>query len=252
MVHFVCEVCQETLRKNKLDSHFQDCKRAQYTCLDCSTTFQGDSYRKHTSCISEEQKYQKNVSKDTKRKEPPSSNKIEGNNQGIDSKKARTDVNNQAVGIKTPSDLIAKANGSGLRLEDLQEKPQVNKDKNAGKNNSQNKGKELDKLESKISKSEEKNNSINSIEASKVTSSEAVETTTVTSETEGDEGVKPLEQRFWDAIPERGIPMSKLVKMLRRKTDKEGRTKQEKYLFQRLVLKKKGNQVIAELTPEKI
>ncbi|SCV70399.1 BQ2448_1793 [Microbotryum intermedium] len=62
MVSFVCDTCNDTLKKPKLDQHAQRCW-AVYTCLDCNTTFEGTSYRAHTSCISEDQKYQKSVYK---------------------------------------------------------------------------------------------------------------------------------------------------------------------------------------------
>ncbi|KAI1614181.1 hypothetical protein EDD37DRAFT_466633 [Exophiala viscosa] len=57
MVSFQCEGCGDVLTKKKLDSHRNQC-RAPFTCLDCMTTFQGTSYKSHTSCITEDQKYQ--------------------------------------------------------------------------------------------------------------------------------------------------------------------------------------------------
>ncbi|KAJ3288688.1 hypothetical protein HDU79_004647 [Rhizoclosmatium sp. JEL0117] len=67
MVSFVCESCQETIKKPKLDQHKQRCYYAQFTCIDCSTTFQGNDYKTHTSCISEAEKYQKSVYKAPKK-----------------------------------------------------------------------------------------------------------------------------------------------------------------------------------------
>jgi hypothetical protein len=47
------------VKKKQLDSHSMRCQ-ASVTCLDCSTTFNGPaSWKSHTSCISEAQKYQK-------------------------------------------------------------------------------------------------------------------------------------------------------------------------------------------------
>ncbi|KAJ3075680.1 hypothetical protein HDU98_007237 [Podochytrium sp. JEL0797] len=68
MVSFVCEACQETIKKPKLDQHKQRCYYAQFSCIDCSTTFQGNDYKAHTSCISEAEKYQKSVYKAPKAK----------------------------------------------------------------------------------------------------------------------------------------------------------------------------------------
>ncbi|KAI8908962.1 hypothetical protein EDD86DRAFT_181543, partial [Gorgonomyces haynaldii] len=59
MVSFVCDYCQETIKKPKLDQHKGRCRQAQFTCVDCSVTFQGTEYRQHSQCISEAEKYQK-------------------------------------------------------------------------------------------------------------------------------------------------------------------------------------------------
>ncbi|SGZ29394.1 BQ5605_C057g12679 [Microbotryum silenes-dioicae] len=70
MVSFVCDTCNDTLKKPKLDQHAQKCW-AVYTCLDCNTTFEGTSYRAHTSCISEDQKYQKSTGSTLTSPPPP-------------------------------------------------------------------------------------------------------------------------------------------------------------------------------------
>ncbi len=57
------DTCQETLKKAKLDAHKMRCKQAQFSCIDCSKTFSGADYRAHTTCISEEEKYQKSLFK---------------------------------------------------------------------------------------------------------------------------------------------------------------------------------------------
>ena len=56
-----CQACGDIVAKKKLDQHKASCQGAQFTCLDCQTTFRGSSYRGHTSCISEAQKYQGNL-----------------------------------------------------------------------------------------------------------------------------------------------------------------------------------------------
>ncbi|KAJ3042925.1 hypothetical protein HDV00_006232 [Rhizophlyctis rosea] len=66
MVSFVCDYCQETLKKPKLEQHTWKCYNAQFTCIDCNTTFNGDAYKAHTSCISEAEKYQKSLYKGKK------------------------------------------------------------------------------------------------------------------------------------------------------------------------------------------
>ena len=58
------QACNDVIPKKKLDQHRSQCRRALFTCLDCSVTFQGTDYRSHTSCISEAQKYQGHLYKE--------------------------------------------------------------------------------------------------------------------------------------------------------------------------------------------
>lgn len=68
MVSFSCEACNDTVIKKKLEQHRQRCPGAYFTCIDCSTTFNGTDYRQHTSCISEAEKYEKGMYKGKKTK----------------------------------------------------------------------------------------------------------------------------------------------------------------------------------------
>lgn len=63
MVSFVCNHCQETLKKPKLDIHLERCRFGSFSCIDCSKDFQGTDYRLHTQCVSEAEKYQKRLYK---------------------------------------------------------------------------------------------------------------------------------------------------------------------------------------------
>ncbi|CAM9492461.1 unnamed protein product [Choristocarpus tenellus] len=59
MVYFVCETCNETLKKAKVERHFGSCKGCWgMTCIDCNVVFEGQDYREHSSCLTEDQKYQ--------------------------------------------------------------------------------------------------------------------------------------------------------------------------------------------------
>ena len=46
MVTFMCDGCQATLKKNKVDGHFSRgrCASASVSCVDCGVTFWGDDY----------------------------------------------------------------------------------------------------------------------------------------------------------------------------------------------------------------
>ncbi|KAJ1798664.1 hypothetical protein LPJ59_002357, partial [Coemansia sp. RSA 2399] len=58
MVSFVCNYCQDTLKKAKLDIHAQRCRNASFSCIDCGVDFEGTLYRQHTSCMTESEKYE--------------------------------------------------------------------------------------------------------------------------------------------------------------------------------------------------
>lgn len=65
MVFFVCEGCNETLKKNKVDQHAARCRSCwAVSCVDCSVVFKGNDYAAHTSCISEAQKYEGSLYKE--------------------------------------------------------------------------------------------------------------------------------------------------------------------------------------------
>ncbi|KAH8890861.1 hypothetical protein GQ53DRAFT_782152 [Thozetella sp. PMI_491] len=68
MVSFSCEACGDVFTKKKLDPHRNRCRGATFTCIDCMVHFPGTEYRSHTSCMTEEQKYQGALYKNKKQK----------------------------------------------------------------------------------------------------------------------------------------------------------------------------------------
>lgn len=58
MVYFVCNNCQETIRKCKVDEHSMRCHSDSYSCVDCGKDFSLREARGHNTCITEEEKYQ--------------------------------------------------------------------------------------------------------------------------------------------------------------------------------------------------
>jgi hypothetical protein len=60
MVNFICDACGQTIKKQKVEKHYQtECRNCNVlSCIDCGKDFPGDSYASHTSCISEAEKYQ--------------------------------------------------------------------------------------------------------------------------------------------------------------------------------------------------
>ncbi|KAH7925647.1 hypothetical protein BV22DRAFT_422645 [Leucogyrophana mollusca] len=66
MVSFQCQACGDVIKKPKLDQHHGRCG-AGFDCIDCHTSFLTPaSYKGHTQCISEAEKYQKALYKGPK------------------------------------------------------------------------------------------------------------------------------------------------------------------------------------------
>ena len=61
MVYFQCETCGETIKKKQIKPHYSfQCKSAHsFSCLTCYKHFDRESIVEHTSCITEEEKYNK-------------------------------------------------------------------------------------------------------------------------------------------------------------------------------------------------
>ncbi|KAJ9076073.1 hypothetical protein DSO57_1029721 [Entomophthora muscae] len=127
MVSFVCNHCQQTLKKPKLDPHTYSCRNANFTCIDCNTDFYGTDYRGHTSCISEAQKYQKGLYKGNKnvtKPQPPkkdiipiqnnvipadaSDKKRSSESESSDNKKQKVDINDETESTKAKKDCSQK------------------------------------------------------------------------------------------------------------------------------------------------
>lgn len=62
MVYFICDICQETLKKNKVLNHIKSCRNCNgVSCIDCGKFFPDDTFQDHNTCISEAEKYQGNL-----------------------------------------------------------------------------------------------------------------------------------------------------------------------------------------------
>lgn len=61
MVYFQCELCIQTLKKKQVERHYTvECRQShRFSCLTCHQIFDRTTIVNHTSCISEEEKYQK-------------------------------------------------------------------------------------------------------------------------------------------------------------------------------------------------
>jgi len=56
---FVCEACNETLKRAKVQAHAASCRGCWVmSCMDCNRKFEGDDYWEHTSCVTEAERYQ--------------------------------------------------------------------------------------------------------------------------------------------------------------------------------------------------
>jgi cell growth-regulating nucleolar protein len=62
MVSFICDTCQDTVKKPKVPQHMQRCRGCwSLSCIDCGVSFDKQSIGSHTSCVTEEEKYHKSV-----------------------------------------------------------------------------------------------------------------------------------------------------------------------------------------------
>lgn len=68
MVSFSCSKCGDVVKKPKVVSHAGQCGTGSYSCVDCMQVFDLNTIQKHTSCISEVQKYQGKWVPDFKKK----------------------------------------------------------------------------------------------------------------------------------------------------------------------------------------
>jgi len=59
------------LKKNQVDGHANRCRRCDsVSCVDCGVSFFGDDYRKHTSCMTEAERYEGKLFKASKKRNP--------------------------------------------------------------------------------------------------------------------------------------------------------------------------------------
>lgn len=62
MVVFVCDACQESVNRPKVEAHAMRCgghtSRLTLSCVDCGQQFRGEEFRTHVKCVSEDEKYQ--------------------------------------------------------------------------------------------------------------------------------------------------------------------------------------------------
>jgi hypothetical protein len=56
---FICEACNETLKRNKVQQHRYGCRNCWVmSCMDCNQRFEGDDFLGHTTCVTEAERYQ--------------------------------------------------------------------------------------------------------------------------------------------------------------------------------------------------
>ena len=117
MVSFVCDQCQTTLRKAKVDQHYWGCRMDSVSCVDCGNTFWGDDFKSHTSCISEAEKHmgslypgnkkKQDLAESKESKEPPKI--IESDTKKDEKTDSKTDSDSQVsleIVAKVVGDLI--------------------------------------------------------------------------------------------------------------------------------------------------
>jgi len=97
MVSFICDLCQDTVKKPQIVKHRGRCRSNKFICIDCNKNFDTKSYSTHNSCISEAEKYQGALYKGKKHNDQQSlknsntsvENKISNENKDSKKRKAR-------------------------------------------------------------------------------------------------------------------------------------------------------------------
>lgn len=84
MVFFVCESCNETLKRNQVEKHRCFHRGKGMTCVDCSVCFYGQDYIAHSTCVSEAEKYEKGLYKKKEAKKTPQDLWIEALNSAVE------------------------------------------------------------------------------------------------------------------------------------------------------------------------
>ncbi|CAI2178312.1 4617_t:CDS:2, partial [Funneliformis geosporum] len=119
----------------KLVQHTYRCPNAQFTCIDCSTTFTGKSYLDHNSCISEAEKYQKGLYKGNKKGKQNQLNKPkQDNNTNISLESIKQDqspdtTNNNQESKDNTNSPSKKKNKNKKKLQDNQHKDETEGEK---------------------------------------------------------------------------------------------------------------------------
>ncbi|GES82654.1 LYHRT protein [Rhizophagus clarus] len=141
MVSFSCDSCADIVKKPKAQSHFSRCPNAQFTCIDCNTTFHGNNFMQHTSCISEAEKYQKKLYKSKqdapnkqKRQKVGTPNNI--NRQPLEGGEQSNKLDNGKVLDSSEQDQIPNINTDNNKSQN-QEPKFKKKNKNKNKKNQQ-------------------------------------------------------------------------------------------------------------------
>ena len=58
MVTFTCDRCSESLKKPAVSKHLWRCKSSSFTCIDCKSVYDNQTYTTHTKCMTEAERYQ--------------------------------------------------------------------------------------------------------------------------------------------------------------------------------------------------
>jgi cell growth-regulating nucleolar protein len=116
----VGDSCNESLKKNKVAQHWQRCRNDTVTCIDCGVVFPGEEFEKHTSCVSEEEKYQGKLFKG--KKTLPQAN---GNGNGAKAAPVTTTITETKKVEVTPTPVAAPVVATPVKEKDSKKKRKV-------------------------------------------------------------------------------------------------------------------------------
>lgn len=111
MVSFICDYCQDAVKKAKALQHFRKCQ-STFSCVDCLVTFNEITIKAHNSCISEAEKYEGSLYKNKQKnnKQTPNNNNHQESNDKQKKSKDKSKKNDEIKPIANSNE--KKENGT--------------------------------------------------------------------------------------------------------------------------------------------
>lgn len=119
MVTFTCDLCNESLKKNKVDQHCWKCRAESVSCVDCGVVFWGDDYKGHTECITEAEKYEKTLYKGPKKGQQVQAKGANIKSSGTPTSTTASTTSTSSANSSSTSSTVSKTNGNSKDISSI-------------------------------------------------------------------------------------------------------------------------------------